>query len=110
MKKFLSVLIAATVLAAPLAQAQSRHEYRHDDRRRVTTERTIEKKTIIKKHRWERGQRVSAAQRRHFIDQRDYRRYKLSAPKRDQRWIRVDNQFLLINAATGLIIGLSSMR
>lgn len=119
MKKFISVLIAATVLAAPLAQAQSRNEYRPDQgrhgtverkviqERKVTTERNVVRK---QKHRWERGQRVSSAERRHVVDQRDYRRHKLSAPKRDQRWVRVDDQFLLINAVTGLIVGLAAAR
>ncbi|MBB3947804.1 Ni/Co efflux regulator RcnB [Rhizobium skierniewicense] len=107
MKKFLSVLLAATVLAAPLAQAQSRHDDRpgHRMERSVTT-----KKVIIKKHRWDRGQRLSASERRHMVDRRDYRRYNLREPRRGERWVRVDNQYLLINAVNGLIIGLSSSR
>ncbi|MDH7805693.1 RcnB family protein [Agrobacterium tumefaciens] len=108
MKKFVTILLAATVLAAPMAQAQSRHDDRH---RGVTVERhTTTKKVIVKKHRWDRGQRLSAAERRHFVDRRDYRRYRLAEPRRDQRWVRVDNQFLLINAVTGLIVGLSAAR
>ena len=76
MKKLFSILIAATVLAAPVAQAQSRH----DDRPGHRVERTVTtKKVIIKKHRWDRG----------------------------QRWVRVNNQYLLINTSNGLIIGLS---
>ena len=109
MKKFLSVLLAATVLAAPMAQAQGRH----DDRpgRHVTVEKTITKKKVtVNKHRWDRGQRLSAKDRRHFIDRRDYRRHNLREPRRGERWVRVDNQYLLINAVSGLIIGLSSAR
>ncbi|XUY28047.1 RcnB family protein [Agrobacterium sp. rho-8.1] len=107
MKKFLSVLLAATVLAAPMAQAQSRYDDRpgHRMERSVTT-----KKVIIKKHRWDRGQRLSAAERRHMVDRRDYRRHSLREPGRGQRWVRIDNQYLLINAANGIIIGLSSSR
>ncbi|GAK70951.1 RcnB family protein [Agrobacterium rubi] len=108
MKKFLSILLAATVLTAPLAaQAQSRHDDRpgHRMERSVTT-----KKVIIKKHRWDRGQRLSAAERRHMVDRRDYRRHNLREPGRGQRWVRVDNQYLLINAVNGIIIGLSSSR
>ncbi|MFK0382651.1 MULTISPECIES: RcnB family protein [Rhizobium/Agrobacterium group] len=108
MKKFITVLLAATVLAAPMAQAQSRHDDRH---RSVRIEREVTtKKVIVKKHRWDRGQRLSAGERRNYIDRRDYRRYRLSEPRRDQRWVRVDNQFLLINAVSGLIVGLAAAR
>jgi Ni/Co efflux regulator RcnB len=109
MKKFFSILLAATVLAAPLAaQAQSRHDDRPSHR---TMERTVTtKKVIIKKHRWDRGQRLAAKDRRHFVDRRDYRRHNLREPGRGQRWVRVDNQYLLINAVNGLIIGLSNAR
>lgn len=109
MKKFFSILLAATVLAAPLAaQAQSRHDDRHGHR---TMERTVTtKKVIIKKHRWDRGQRLAAKDRRHFVDRGDYRRHNLREPGRGQRWVRVDNQYLLINAVNGLIIGLSNAR
>jgi Ni/Co efflux regulator RcnB len=111
MKKLFAVFIAATVLAAPMAQAQSRHDDRNDRNRHVTIEKTITKKKVVtKKHRWDRGQRVSSAQRRHFIDRNEYRRYRLSEPRRDQRWVRVDDQFLLINAVSGLIVGLAAAR
>lgn len=104
MIKLFSILIAATVLAAPVAQAQSRH----DDRPGHRVERTVTtKKVIIKKHRWDRGQRLSAAERRQMIDRRDYRRYSLREPGRGQRWVRVNNQYLLINTSNGLIISLS---
>ncbi|KIP99127.1 membrane protein [Agrobacterium tumefaciens] len=104
MKKLFSILIAATILAAPVAQAQSRH----DDRPGHRVERTVTtKKVIIKKHRWDRGQRLSAAERRQMIDRRDYRRHSLREPGRGQRWVRVNNQYLLINTSNGLIISLS---
>ena len=54
------------------------------------------------KHKWARGQRVPTTYRgsRYYVD---YRRYKLRAPPRGYRWVRVDNDFLLIAATTGLI-------
>lgn len=116
MKKLFAAFLAATVLTAPLAaQAQSRYDNgpsRNDRGRheRVVIERHVEKKVIVKQKRWERGQRLSSNQRRQYVDQRDYRRYKLNAPHKDQRWVRVDNQFLLVNALTGLIVGLSAVR
>jgi Ni/Co efflux regulator RcnB len=44
---------------------------------------------------WNRGQRVN-----------DYRRYRLQAPPRGYEWRRVDNNYVLAAAATGLIMGL----
>jgi Ni/Co efflux regulator RcnB len=44
---------------------------------------------------WNRGQRVS-----------DYHRYHLSRPPRGYEWRRVDNNYVLAAAATGLIAGL----
>ena len=110
MKKFVTVLLAATILAAPLAQAQAQSRYDGHDRRGVQERTVTKKKVIIKKHSWKRGQRLTPAERRHFVDRREYRRYHLREPRRNERWVRVDNQFLLINAVSGLIIGLSAAR
>lgn len=75
--------------------------YKHVDK-------TVEKRVIIKKHRWARGHRLSPAERRHMAYVRDYRRYKLRTPPRGQQWVRVDNDFLLISLATGVIVGLAA--
>ena len=109
MKKLVTIALAATMLAAPLAQAQTRHDDRHD--RRSVQERSVTtKKVIVKKHRWERGQRLTPAERRHMVDRHEYRRFHLREPRRTERWVRVGNQFLLINTVTGLIVGLSTAR
>ncbi|ENS00111.1 hypothetical protein C030_02957 [Brucella abortus 85/69] len=55
-----------------------------------------------------RGQRYNDWRRHQEI--RDYKRYGLRAPARGQRWIKVDDQFLLITAATGLIVGVLAGR
>jgi Ni/Co efflux regulator RcnB len=104
MKKFAIALLAATVLAAPMAQAQEgRH---HQDRSRHVerhVEKKVTKKVVVHKHRWAKGHRMSAAERRRMADVRDYRRYRLSAPPRGYKWVKVDNDFLMIAAATGII-------
>ena len=99
MKKIFAVLLTATVLAAPFAaQAQ---DWRHGpDRHRGPV---VEKKVIIKKHRWVRGHRMTPAERRRMAEIRDYRRYRLSAPPRGYRWVRADNDFLLVGIASGVI-------
>ena len=49
----------------------------------------------IERSDWNRGQRVN-----------DYRRYHLQRPPRGYEWRRVDNNYVLAAAATGLIMGL----
>ncbi|MDK1373185.1 MULTISPECIES: RcnB family protein [unclassified Sinorhizobium] len=120
MKRLIIALVASSFLASPMAFAQpsrsfevaqvhdryrsksvDRHVYKHVDK-------TVEKRVIIKKHRWARGHRLSPAERRHMAYVRDYRRYKLRTPPRGQQWVRVDNDFLLISLATGVIVGLAA--
>lgn len=107
MKKAILITIATVMLAAPMAQAQQ--SYRHDDRapgqHRVTKE--IHKKVVIKK-RWRKGERMNDWQRRAAI--RDYKRYGLHQPGRDQRWVKVDNDYVLISVASGLIAGIIAAR
>lgn len=83
---------------------------RHVDRH-VDKHVTIEKRVIVKKkERWARGHRLTPAERRHMAQVRDYRYYKLHPPPRGQQWVRVDNDFLLISLATGVIVGLATAR
>jgi Ni/Co efflux regulator RcnB len=108
MKKFFALLMTASVLAAPMAQAQGMNSDRGRD---VRNERTVTTtKKVVEQKRWSRGGKLSAAQRRNVIGDNDYRRYKLSSPGRGQRWVRVDNQYLLINLASGVIVGLATGR
>ena len=109
MKKLVTLMLAATVLAAPIAQA--RDDHRPSDRsRHVERHVTVEKKVVIKKHRWNRGHRLSAAERRHMRDVRDYHRYRLSAAPRGYRWVQVDNDFLLIGITSGIISSIITAR
>jgi Ni/Co efflux regulator RcnB len=79
--------------------------------RHVDKHVTIEKRVIVKKkERWTRGHRLTPAERRHMAQVRDYRYYKLRPPQRGQQWLRVDNDFLLISLATGVIVGLATAR
>jgi Ni/Co efflux regulator RcnB len=109
MRKFVSILIAATVLAAPMAQARDSH---HETNRGRQVERhvTVEKKVVVQKHRWNKGHRLSSAERRQLRNVSDYRRYRLSAPPRGYRWVQVDNQFLLIGVTSGIISSIIAAR
>lgn len=53
-------------------------------------------------HEWRHGERIGRDEwRRH--ERVDYRRYHLRRPPRGYEWRRVDNNFVLAAAATGLI-------
>lgn len=57
------------------------------------------------KKAWRRGDRLPWAEvdRRYWVN--DYARYDLREPGRDRRWVRQsDNEYLLVEIATGLII------
>lgn len=116
MKKLFAILLSATVMTAPLAaQAQdSRHGGSRNNSERHHSERyrapVVEKKVIIKKHRWAKGHRMTPAERRRMAEVRDYRRHRLSAPPRGYRWVRVDNDFLLVGIASGIISSIIATR
>jgi Ni/Co efflux regulator RcnB len=102
MKKFAIALIAATVLAGPIATtAAQAQDWRQDNGRHV--QRHVDKKVVIHKQSWSRGHRMTPDERRRGSDVRDYRRYRLSAPPRGYKWVRVDNNYLMIGIATGVI-------
>ncbi len=124
MKKFIAALVAATVLAGPVATVAQAQDWRHDrdrgrqverhvDRhvdKRVDKRVHVDKKVVIHKHRWSKGHRANAAERRRMADVRDYRRYRLSAPPRGYKWVKVDNDYLMIGIATGVISSIIAAR
>lgn len=92
MKKIFSLLLAASVLATPVAFAtQASAAPRHETKKVV----------VVKKTTWVRGHRVSEVDRRRAVTV-DYRRYRLAPPHPGYRWVRVDNRFVLIST-NGLI-------
>lgn len=58
--------------------------------------------------KWSKGQRYGDWRRHQEV--RDYKRYGLRKPGRGQHWVKVDNQYLLITAATGLIAAMMMAR
>jgi Ni/Co efflux regulator RcnB len=58
----------------------------------------------MKKKHWKKGERYSDWKKRPPIH--DYRRYGLREPGRGQEWVKVDNDYLLIGIATGVIAGI----
>jgi len=104
MKRLLIATTALTLLVAPIsgAFAQGRHDDHrpgnsmqyHDNRHDNGRHNGWHKGGRIERNDWNRGVRV------------DYRHYHLSRPPRGYEWRRVDNNYVLAAAATGLIAGL----
>ncbi|MDC9809942.1 MULTISPECIES: RcnB family protein [Rhizobium] len=100
MKKIFAALLSASFLLSPMVVSQaSADDYRRPP---VVHKRVIVEKTVIRPH-WKRGYRVNASERRRFSDVNDYRRYRLAPPPRGYRWVRADNDYLLIGVTSGII-------
>ncbi len=112
MKRILASAIAGAVLLATTAPsfAQSYRTPYHGPARHgpVHVEKHVTKKVIVRKDRWARGHALPRQYRHSYV--RDYHRHHLRAPGPGQRWVRVDNQFILINSISGVIAALAAAR
>jgi len=108
MKRLLIATTALTLLVAPLsgAFAQGRDD-RHDDRGSAMMQRhDNDRHDNNRGHNWRKGGRIDRSDWNRGQRVSDYRRYHLQAPPRGYEWRRVDNNYVLAAAATGLIMGL----
>ena len=102
-KRLILSTAAISMLAVPMAQAQSRHQ---DTRQGHHYSQS--KHHDAKRHSWKRGERVSDWRKRQAV--RDYKRHGLRAPGKNQRWVKVDNDYLLISFATGVVASIVASR
>ncbi|MDR6432054.1 RcnB family protein [Brucella pseudogrignonensis] len=114
-KKAILAAIALSFVGAPLAQAQNHNPprkpgYSHTENSRPSHGKNFERhdRRDQKQKRWSRGERYGDWRRHQEI--KDYQRYGLLKPGRGQHWVKVDNQYLLIAGATGLIAGILAAR
>jgi Ni/Co efflux regulator RcnB len=110
MKRLLIATTALTLLIAPIggAFAQGRDD-RHDDRRSnaMMMDRHDNDRHDNGRHNgWRRGGHIDRRDWDRGVRVNDYNRYHLSRPPRGYEWRRVDNNYVLAAAATGLIAGL----
>lgn len=94
MKKIFAALLSASFMMSPVVVSQASAAPRHA---------TVEKNEGFSHRHWSKGYRLSPAERRRMADVHDYRRYHLRAPPRGYRWVRVDNDYLLVGITSGII-------
>jgi Ni/Co efflux regulator RcnB len=109
MKKLFSILLAASVLATPLAMTTEANAAPAHNQVVVVKKDVVKKKVVVRKGGWVRGRHLSATDRRRAANI-DYRRYRLSAPPRGYHWVRVDHSFLLVGITSGLISNVLNAR
>lgn len=114
MKKVFILSIAAVLMAAPMAQAQSNSDY---NKRQTHSQSEVDYKKpkaqsqkksvshkVVSKKRWSKGQRMNDWKKHSAVS--DYKRHGLRKPGAGQRWVKVDNQYVLIGVVSGLIAGI----
>ncbi|NLS15773.1 hypothetical protein HGP16_04260 [Rhizobium sp. P40RR-XXII] len=101
MRKIFTVLLAASVLAMPLA-ATAQVKPAPAGKQAAMQKEVVKKKVVVRKGGWVKGRRLSASDRHRAADI-DYRAYQLSAPPRGYHWVRINNNFLLVGITSGLI-------
>lgn len=115
-KKAILAAIALSFVGAPLAQAQNHNSPRKPAIHKMEPSRPgmgkaspkhVQRKQAPSRH-FSKGQRYGDWRRHQEV--KDYKRYGLQKPGRGQHWVKVDNQYLLIAGATGLIAGILAAR
>jgi Predicted integral membrane protein len=111
--RILLAAVAASFVMAPMANAQPRHDDRRPAPHFVQKKpHGFDRKAPAYKgharHHWSKGERVTDWKRRAPV--RDYHRHGLRKPPRGQQWIKVDNDYLLISIASGVIAGIIAGR
>ena len=94
-----------------------RDRYRYNDRyyNRDRYERDNDRRyrPVYENNRrdWRRGQVLDRAYRRQGYWVNDYRQYpRLYAPAKNQRWVRVDNDYILVNTLSNVIVSILTGR
>lgn len=103
MKRIILAAVACSMFAVPMAQAQQRHDAPRWQQQQQNHygQKHHGHDQFQKRHHWSKGKRVPDWRRKQAL--RDYHRYGLRRPGHGQRWVRVDNDFLLISMASGII-------
>lgn len=101
MKRLFTVLLAASVLAMPLA-AVAQVKQAPANKSVAVEKDMVKKKMVVRKGGWVKGRRMSASDRRRATEI-DYRSNHLTAPPRGYHWVRINGSILLVGITSGLI-------
>jgi Ni/Co efflux regulator RcnB len=101
MKKIALAALAISLIATPAAFAQQQQGYGHQQQDRMVKKRVVNERTVVKKTRWVRGHKLPSNYRRNVV--RDYHRYHLKTPPRGYHWVRVNNDYVMVSIASGII-------
>jgi Ni/Co efflux regulator RcnB len=107
MKKIILAAVAASTLLAVPAAANAdvgrndRAGYsQRNDRDHQRVERHSHK---VQAHRWQRGQRFDRRYASNYQVINNYRAYRLNAPPRGYRYVRSNNDIVMVAVASGII-------
>lgn len=101
MKRLFTVLLAASVLAMPLA-ATAQVKQAPVNKSAAVEKNAVKKRVVIRKGGWVKGRRLSASDRRRATEV-DFRSNHLTAPPHGYHWVRINNSILLVGITSGLI-------
>jgi len=104
-----SALVAAPVMAAPQEHhsqqhGQQQHTAQHQTKDSIKAPQHSIKKTERPSHDWQQGHKVPAQYHGNSfkVDASKYK--KLSKPTKNQQWIKVNGDYVLMNTATYKVI------
>jgi Ni/Co efflux regulator RcnB len=115
MKKFILAALAASVAAAPVAAAPFDHngrgqvvrvqkqQVRTNNGRTVVTTRQVVRTRQAQARSWRKGERFDSRQARNYRVISNPRAYRLSDAPRGYRWVRSNNDAVLVAITSGVI-------
>ena len=112
MKRMISAVLALSLMSGTAAFAKGDKGEKHDDRgysqgRDDRGDRHDNGNHYgQQKHRWARGERLPVTYYQNRTYYVDYRQAHLRAPPPGYRWVQVDNNYMMVALATGLIASL----
>lgn len=136
MSRIFTAAIAMTIAALPLAEASARDFHQgpryeapgryapkppaqrpHAQKPRPQVQHRYQPPRVqrpqvhrphVQQRKWVQGHRFQDWRR--YSEVRDYKRYGLKRPATGQRWVKVNNDYLLVTIATGIIAGIVAGR
>ena len=112
MKSFIIAALAASVAASPVLAAphfdnngrgHSERNYRGHDNRKVVINKYQRGPQVQYRSNWRKGERFESRYARNYQVIGNPRAYRLAAPPRGYRWVRSNNDAVLVGITSGII-------